>query len=157
MPRARIAVAALSVCLGFAGAALVLATAGEHAGGGGAGGGAGAVVHTFVMPVREPPVALVPARTRCRVDAAARTIAFRIVLRNDGQLSHNARVHPWVGFGDGGEIAETTHDQQVSVPATGTREIEIVLPYEPRIHAPDRCRVYVDAERYAAVALVRAP
>jgi hypothetical protein len=156
MSRARIALAATSVVAGFAGAALVLELADDasSSSGGGGGGATRTAVHTQV-PARRPPVTLVSHRSRCLIDRRDGVVTFRITLGNSSAQDRATRVHPWVGFTNGGEIQETSYDRQIGVPAAGSRELEIIVPFEPRIYTPNRCRVYLDAARYTAIVMRR--
>jgi hypothetical protein len=154
MSRARVALAVTSVVTGFTGAAVVLKLADEtgSAGGGGGGGPARTAAHT-PLPARRPPVTLVSRRSHCLVDRRDGVITFRITLT--GAQRSALLVHPWVGFTNGGEIEETTYDRQIGLSAAGSRVLEIIVPYEPKIYTPNRCRVDLDAARHFAIAVRR--
>lgn len=153
MSRVRIALAATSVVTGFAGAALVLGQAHDPGSGGGGGSGGTTPITTHAPLPRTPPLTLVKSRSRCLVDRAAGVITFRIALSNSGAHDLATRVHPWVGFTNGGEIQDTAYDQLVGIRAAGSRDVEIGVPYQPRISTPNACRVSLDAERATAIAV----
>ena len=144
MSRARIWLAAASVLTGLAGAGAVLKAMDD---GGETPDGATAVTtppppaaHTAPTATGQR-IAVVHSRSRCTVDRTARTVVFRVVLRNSGNQDRAARLHPWVGLRDGGEISVTSYDRQVGLLAAEERAYTITVPYESRNNEPNRCRV----------------
>ena len=131
MSRARIGLATATVLAGLVGAGAVLkATESDD----------DARSGTTVANVPPPPAAhsapavagrlvVVRSRSHCLVDRTARTVVFRVVVRNSGNQDHAGRLHPWVGFPDGGAISVKSHDRMVGVLAAEVREYAITVPY----------------------------
>jgi hypothetical protein len=139
MSRARIACAAAAVLAGFVGAFAVvkLATPDD-------------------APASAASIRVMPSRSACDVDRGAGVVAFRVTLRNGSRQDRSAQLEPWLRFSDGDRSAAPVPALKVSLLAIEVREYSFAVPYTPRLGAPTRCSVSLDAGGETAIPLQRA-